>query len=168
MKTRKLRDFTVSAIGMGCMGFSHGYGALPTESESIRLIRSAYYDYGCTFFDTAEAYGPYANEELVGKAIKPFRHQILARGIFSRSNNPRGQNQSARRAQFDRGFAPSAADRSHRSLLRTSRARSSRRRRGCRVVRRAHKGRAHRRLGHFRSRSRSGSPRPRSYALDCS
>ena len=83
MKTRKLRDFTVSAIGMGCMGFSHGYGALPTESESIRLIRSAYYDYGCTFFDTAEAYGPYANEELVGKAIKPFRDKIILCTKFS-------------------------------------------------------------------------------------
>ena len=83
MKTRKLRDFTVSAIGMGCMGFSHGYGALPTEFESIRLIRSAYYDYGCTFFDTAEAYGPYVNEELVGKAIKPFRDKIILCTKFS-------------------------------------------------------------------------------------
>lgn len=77
MKTRKLRDLTVSAIGMGCMGFSHGYGALPPEDEAIRLMRSAYEDYGCTFFDTAEAYGPYVNEILVGKAIKPFRDKII-------------------------------------------------------------------------------------------
>ena len=76
MKTRKLRGMTVSAVGMGCMGFSHGYGALPPEDEAIRLIRSAYYDYGCTLFDTAEGYGPYVNEELVGKAVKPFRDKI--------------------------------------------------------------------------------------------
>ena len=76
MKYRKLRDIEVSAVGMGCMGFSHGYGAIPTEEESIRLMRKAY-DLGCTLFDTAEAYGPYVNEELVGKAVKPFRDKIV-------------------------------------------------------------------------------------------
>ena len=55
----------VSAIGMGCMGFSHGYGAVPPEEESIRLMRRAF-ELGCTFFDTAEVYGPYVNEELTG------------------------------------------------------------------------------------------------------
>ena len=77
MKTRNLRELNVSAIGMGCMGFSHGYGACPTESESIRLIRSAYEDYGCTFFDTAEVYAAYENEILVGKALKPIRDKII-------------------------------------------------------------------------------------------
>ena len=77
MKTRKLRDLTVSAIGMGCMGFTHGYGACPPEAESIRLIRSAYEDYGCTFFDTAEIYSYGENELLVGKAIKSFRDKII-------------------------------------------------------------------------------------------
>lgn len=76
MKYRKLRDIEVSAIGMGCMGFSHGYGEIPKEEESIRLIRKAY-DLGCTLFDTAEAYGPYINEELVGKALKPFRDKVI-------------------------------------------------------------------------------------------
>lgn len=76
MKTRKLRDIEVSAIGMGCMGFSHGYGAIPSEEDSIRLIRKAY-DLGCTLYDTAEAYGPFVNEELVGKAVKPFREKII-------------------------------------------------------------------------------------------
>ena len=76
MKTRKLGNLEVSAIGMGCMGFSHGYGAIPAEEESIRLIRKAY-DLGCTLFDTAEAYGPYVNEELVGKAVRPFRDKIV-------------------------------------------------------------------------------------------
>ena len=82
MKYRKLRDIEVSAVGMGCMGFSHGYGALPPEEESIRLIRKAY-DLGCTLFDTAEAYGPYINEELVGKAVKPFRDKIILTTKFS-------------------------------------------------------------------------------------
>ncbi|MDR3363266.1 MAG: aldo/keto reductase [Desulfovibrio sp.] len=72
----------VSAIGMGCMGFSHGYGATPSEEESIRLIRKAY-DLGCTFFDTAEAYGPYVNEKLVGKAIASFRDKIVLATKFS-------------------------------------------------------------------------------------
>jgi len=55
-KTRKLRDLEVSAIGMGCMGFSHGYGKAPEEDYSIEAIHRAY-DFGCTFFDTAETYG---------------------------------------------------------------------------------------------------------------
>lgn len=76
MKKRFLRNIEVSAVGMGCMGFSHGYGAIPPEEESIRLIRKAY-DLGCTLFDTAEAYGPFVNEELVGKAVKPFRDKIV-------------------------------------------------------------------------------------------
>ncbi len=51
MKTRKIRDLEVSAIGMGCMGFSHGYGKVPAESEAIEAIRAAYDEAGCTFFD---------------------------------------------------------------------------------------------------------------------
>lgn len=76
MRTCKLHNLKVSAVGMGCMGFSHGYGALPAESESIRLMQKAF-DLGCTHYDTAEAYGPYLNEELVGRAIKPFRNKIV-------------------------------------------------------------------------------------------
>ena len=81
MKTRQLRDLTVSEIGMGCMGFSHGYGKVPDEDYSIEAIRKAY-DYGCTFFDTAEVYGMQQfekghNERLVGKAIEPFRKKII-------------------------------------------------------------------------------------------
>lgn len=75
MKTRKLRDIEVSAIGMGCMGFTHGYGAAPSEGESIRLMRKAF-DLGCTLYDTAEVYSAYANEELVGKALKPIRDKV--------------------------------------------------------------------------------------------
>ena len=76
MQTRKLRDLTVSAIGYGCMGFSHGYGALPPKSEAIRLMRKAY-DLGCTFFDTAEGYGAGENEELVGAALEPIRDKVV-------------------------------------------------------------------------------------------
>ena len=76
MKTRFLRNLKVSAIGYGCMGLSHGYGAVPERSESIKLIQNAY-GMGCTFFDTAEAYGAGDNERLVGEAIKPFRKQIV-------------------------------------------------------------------------------------------
>ena len=81
MKTRQLRDLTVSEIGMGCMGFSHGYGKVPDEDYSIDAIRKAY-DYGCTFFDTAEVYGMQQfekghNERLVEKAIEPFRKEII-------------------------------------------------------------------------------------------
>lgn len=85
MKKRILghcNSLSVSCIGMGCMGFSHGYGALPPESESIRLMRKAY-DMGCTFFDTAEVYGPFVNEELVGRAIAPFRDKIVLASKFT-------------------------------------------------------------------------------------
>ena len=80
---RKLRDLIVSDIGMGCMGFSHGYGDIPDEAYSIEAIRKAH-DFGCTFFDTAEAYGPNLlpenrghNEHIVGKAIRDFRKDII-------------------------------------------------------------------------------------------
>ena len=81
MDKRKLGQLEVSPIGMGCMGFSHGYGQVPPEAYAIEAIRGAY-DYGCTHFDTAEAYGKeqfYAghNEELVGKAIEPFRKKVV-------------------------------------------------------------------------------------------
>ena len=82
MQYRKLRDIEVSAVGLGCMGFSHGYGTVPPENEAIRLIHKAY-ELGCTLFDTAEAYGPYTNEELVGKAVKPFRDKIILTTKFS-------------------------------------------------------------------------------------
>lgn len=87
MKYRKLRDLEVSTVGMGCMGFSHGYGATPEEKESIRLMHLAH-DLGCNFFDTAEAYGPYINEELVGKAVKPFRDKIILSSKFVPVNLP--------------------------------------------------------------------------------
>lgn len=81
MKVRKLRDLEVSPIGMGCMGFSHGYGKTPDREYSIEAIRKAV-DFGCTLFDTAESYGkemfyPGHNEELLGEALLPFRKNVV-------------------------------------------------------------------------------------------
>ena len=69
MKTRKFGTLEISAVGLGCMGFTHGYGTCPSEEESIRLIRKAY-DEGCTFFDTAEIYSCYPLAELNKRIFK--------------------------------------------------------------------------------------------------
>src|ERR1700694_3206286 len=78
MQKRKLgkSNLEVSAIGLGCMGMSFGYGPAADKQEMISLIRSAV-ERGVTFFDTAEAYGPFTNEELVGEPLAPFRHQVV-------------------------------------------------------------------------------------------
>lgn len=76
MQKRKLGELEVSAIGMGCMGLSFGLGEAKSKQEGISLIRKAY-ENGITFFDTAEAYGPYINEELVGEALRPIRDQVI-------------------------------------------------------------------------------------------
>lgn len=73
----------VSAIGLGCMGFAHGYGAAGTRQNAVGFIRAAV-DRGVTFFDTAEAYGPWTNEELVGEALAPCRGQVLIATKFNR------------------------------------------------------------------------------------
>lgn len=76
MKTRTLgKNLKVSEIGLGCMGMSFGYGPAKDEKEMIQVVRKAV-EMGVTFFDTAEVYGPYINEELVGKALKPFKDQV--------------------------------------------------------------------------------------------
>lgn len=76
METRKLRNLEVSKLGLGCMGMSHGYGNPADKNEMIKLIRHAYADIGVTFFDTAECYGPFTNEELVGEALEPIRDKV--------------------------------------------------------------------------------------------
>src|SRR3954467_7071229 len=78
MKTRTLgRDGPqVSAIGLGCMGISFGYAAKLSREDGIALIRAAV-ERGVTFFDTAEVYGPFENEEVVGEALAPFRGQVV-------------------------------------------------------------------------------------------
>ncbi|HTD39937.1 MAG TPA: aldo/keto reductase [Mucilaginibacter sp.] len=78
MEKRKLgkSGLEVSAMGLGCMGLSFGYGPAVETQDGIKLIRAAF-DLGVTFFDTAEAYGPFANEELLGEALEPFRDQVV-------------------------------------------------------------------------------------------
>lgn len=76
MKLRKLAGLEVSAMGLGCMGMSAAYGPPADKQDMIKLIRDAH-ECGVTFFDTAEAYGPFVNEELVGEALKPIRDQVV-------------------------------------------------------------------------------------------
>ena len=83
MKKRKLGNsgLEVSALGLGCMGMSHGYGPPSGKKEMISLIHSAI-EAGVTFFDTAEMYGPFTNEELVGEALAPYRDQVVVATKF--------------------------------------------------------------------------------------
>jgi len=76
VQTRKLGNLQVSALGLGCMGLSFGFGPATEKQQAIQLIRAAY-DAGVTFFDTAEAYGPFLNEELLGEALAPIRNQVV-------------------------------------------------------------------------------------------
>lgn len=76
MKKRKLGDLEVSEIGFGCMSISANYGPPADKEQGIKVIRTAY-EKGVTFFDTAEVYGPYTNEELVGEALAPFRNKVV-------------------------------------------------------------------------------------------
>jgi hypothetical protein len=82
----------VSAIGLGCMTMTGGYSDKPDRQEMISLIRAAV-DLGVTFFDTAEIYGPYANEELVGEALAPYRDQVVI-GTKLRTWRARSRNSS--------------------------------------------------------------------------
>jgi aryl-alcohol dehydrogenase-like predicted oxidoreductase len=83
MQKRKLgmSNLEVSAIGLGCMGMSFGYGPAKDKQEMITVIRGAF-ERGVTFFDTAEVYGPFTNEELVGEAVAPFREQVVVATKF--------------------------------------------------------------------------------------
>lgn len=106
------KELEVSALGMGCMGLSYGYGPATDKQEAIKLIREAY-EQGITFFDTAEAYG-IANEELVGEALSPFRKEVViatkfgfkdgevSKGLDSRPENIRAvAEESLRRLKTD-------------------------------------------------------------------
>lgn len=96
----------VSALGFGCMGLSFGYGPATEKNEAIKVIRAAF-ERGVTFFDTAEAYGPYLNEELVGEAVEPFREKVViatkfgfkegapAKGLDSRPERIREHTEAA-------------------------------------------------------------------------
>ncbi|TPJ76368.1 aldo/keto reductase [Mesorhizobium sp. B2-6-2] len=87
MKQRMLGSLAVSEIGYGTMSFASTYGASPDRPEAIRVIRGAH-DLGVTLFDTAEAYGPWTNEELVGEALRPFRDQVVIATKFGFNIDP--------------------------------------------------------------------------------
>ena len=125
MQKRKLgkSGLEVSALGLGCMGMSFGYGPAKDKQEMISLIRAAV-ERGITFFDTAEVYGPFSNEELVGEALAPFREQVVIATkvrVQLRSEpaaNRFGPGQSARAHQAGRrGLAQTAQERCHRPVL---------------------------------------------------
>src|SRR3989442_5113249 len=92
MQKRKLgkRGLEVSALGLGCMGMSQSYGLPPDKQAMISLIRTAV-ERGVTFFDTAEIYGPYTNEELVGEALAPVRAQVVIATKFGVGRDAGGQ-----------------------------------------------------------------------------
>ena len=87
MQKRKLGNsgLEVSVVGLGCMGLSFGYGSAVQKDDGIALIRAAF-EKGVTFFDTAEAYGPFKNEELLGEALAPMRDQVLIATKFGFKN----------------------------------------------------------------------------------
>lgn len=116
MQQRQLGNsgLSVSAIGLGCMGLSFAYGQAPDRADAIALLRGAH-DRGVTFFDTAEAYGPYTNEDLLGEALAPIRDQVviatkfgfvdgvLAKGLDSRPEHIRAVAEAAlKRLRTDR------------------------------------------------------------------
>ena len=92
MKKRRLgkSNLEVSAIGLGCMGMSFGYGPAKDKQEMISLIRAAF-EQGVTFFDTAEMYGPFTNEELAGEALAPFREKVVIATKFGFKIGPKGE-----------------------------------------------------------------------------
>ncbi|MCL8382890.1 MULTISPECIES: aldo/keto reductase [Xanthobacter] len=94
MQKRQLGNsgLEVSALGLGCMGLSHGYGPPVVEKDGIALIRRAF-DLGVTFFDTAEVYGPFTNEDLVGAALEPFRDQVVIATKFGFTFGDDGKQQ---------------------------------------------------------------------------
>jgi aryl-alcohol dehydrogenase-like predicted oxidoreductase len=100
MKNRTLgkSGLDVSALGLGCMGLSFGYGPAIDKEQGIKLIREAY-EQGITFFDTAECYGPFTNEELVGEALAPFRKDVVIATKFGFENGDshKGLNSSPAR-----------------------------------------------------------------------
>ena len=97
MQTRKLgkSGLEVSAIGLGCMGMSYAYGTAPDKQEMVKLLRQAV-ERGVTFFDTAEAYGPFLNEELLGEALAPVRRQVVIATKFGFPGGRANEGQDSR------------------------------------------------------------------------
>jgi aryl-alcohol dehydrogenase-like predicted oxidoreductase len=89
MQKRTLGNLEVSALGLGCMGMTHAYGKAPDRQAMVKLLRDAV-ERGVTFFDTAEVYGPFNNEELVGEALAPLRDQVVIATKFGFAPDPKG------------------------------------------------------------------------------
>ena len=107
MQKRKLgkSNLEVSAIGLGCMGMSFGYGPPADKQEMIALIRAAV-ERGVTFFDTAEVYGPFTNEELVGEALAPFRDQVVIATKFGFKRSETASRRPGQPARAHQGRSP--------------------------------------------------------------
>jgi aryl-alcohol dehydrogenase-like predicted oxidoreductase len=113
MQKRKLGNSSleVSALGLGCMGMSYGYGPAADKQEMISLIRAAV-EHGVTLFDTAEAYGPFTNEELVGEALAPFRDQVVIATKFGfKFNDEGGQSDTDSRPEHIKEVAEASLKR---------------------------------------------------------
>jgi hypothetical protein len=160
MQKRKLgkSNLEVSALGLGCMGLSYGYGPAVDKKEGISLIRAAV-ERGVTFFDTAEVYGPFTNEELVGEALAPFRGRVVIATKFGFKIDPNtGQQagldrQSAVAHQGSRrGLAEVPQDECHRFVLPAPRRPQRADRRRCGSGERADSARQGEALRTFRSR----------------
>jgi aryl-alcohol dehydrogenase-like predicted oxidoreductase len=97
MKTRQLgrSGLTVSTLGLGCMALSYGYGPATETVDAVKLIRAGF-DRGITFFDTAEAYGPFANERVVGEALEPMRDQVVIATKFGFREGDTGKGLDSR------------------------------------------------------------------------
>lgn len=102
MKARKLgnSNIEVSSIGLGCMGFTQSYPPFPEKSEGIATIRKAV-ELGVTFFDTAEVYGPFTNEELVGEALEPYRNDVILATKFGFNFNKNKLDSTGKIATLD-------------------------------------------------------------------
>src|SRR5215207_552303 len=87
---RRLGSLEVSALGLGCMNFAWAYGPPTNKKDAIKVIRAAY-ERGVTFFDTAEVYGPFVSEEIVGEAVAPFRDQVVIASKFGFDVTPTGE-----------------------------------------------------------------------------
>src|SRR3984885_6952661 len=100
MQKRKLGrgNLEVSALGLGCMGMSFGYGPAADKQEMIALMRSAV-ERGVTFFDTAEVYGPFVNEDLVGEALAPYQGKVVIATKFGFDIDSKGQRQDGLNSQ---------------------------------------------------------------------
>ena len=123
MQKRKLGKSTleVTALGLGCMGLSHGYGPAVDKKDGIALIRAAV-ERGVTFFDTAEVYGPFTNERLVGEALEPVRDDVVIAAeirlhLWRRWQAADPQQPAGAHSRGRRRLAEAPAHRPHRSVL---------------------------------------------------